>query len=134
MQFFFSLFRILDFMEQFEVDLIGKQVVFGSALIVFKQWIVFTIALLLHIPLRLLFHVFILRMEQFFQAFVLKLLQLCIKVLSAELYPIQPFFSLSLCSLNIVDFSIVVTFNSVLKVSSETGFRVLIFPQIAQLL
>jgi len=72
--------------------------------------------------------------KKFIQAFVFEPFQLAIKVLSTKFDLIEPFFSIAFGELYIVNSAIVVTLNSVFEVSGEAGFRVLVFPQIAQLL
>lgn len=62
-QLFLPALHVLDLVEEFEVDLIGQEIVLGCACVILKEGVVLAIPLLFHVPFRLLLHVLQLGMQ-----------------------------------------------------------------------
>ena len=133
-QLFLPAFDILNFVEEFEVDLVGQEVVLGRACVILEEGIVLAISFLFHVPFGLLLHVLELGVQQPLEAIVFELLQVGVEVLPAVFDPVEPGLAVLLGALDVVDLAVVVAVDAVLEVAGEAGLGMLVLPQIAQLL
>ena len=74
MEFFLSLPYCIEFEEQFEVDLVGKEVVLGRTLVTLQEGVICAIPFHLIGPGWLLLHVDIFRVKQLLQVVLLEVL------------------------------------------------------------
>jgi hypothetical protein len=108
--------------------------VFGRADVVLQQGVVRAIPLPLDHPFRFLFHVFVLGVQQFLEVLLFQTVEVTVDVLLAVLDGLHPILTLFLGLVDVVDSPVVVAVDLVLQVASEAAFRVLVFPQVAELL
>lgn len=131
---------LLPFLETFELEvefvvgLVGQQVVLGRAVVVLEEGVVGPVPLALHHPLRTLVHVDVLGMQQFLQVLLLGPVEFAVRVLAAELDAFNPCVAVLLGLLDVVDATVVVAVDLVLEVPREAALRMLVLPQVAELL
>jgi hypothetical protein len=133
-QFLLPFLETFELEVQFVVGLVGEQVVLGSAAVVLEEGVVGAVPLSLHHPLWTLVHVDILRVEQFLQVLLLGSVEFAVGVLAAELDTFDPCVAVLLGLLDVVDATVVVAVNLVLEIPGEAALRMLVLPQVAELL
>ena len=110
----------IEFEEQFEVDLIGQEVVLGCTLIVFEEGVVSAISFGFGDPFWLFLHVDVFGMKQLFEVFLFEFLEFRVGIFVAVFDALHPFSSLFFGGLDVVDATIVVALDFVFEIVGES--------------